>query len=475
MNSYFKRRNACVASCILVLASITVLPHAIAASSLPQRLVPLSGTVNVMNFGAVGDCVADDTAAIQAALPVSNTVTLPKPPVCYRVASITVAANKTILTDGMATVIKQIAGQPVGTRTIRITGSNVRIGSFQIYGNIETDTDEQQHAVFIQANQIVGNIENIVLADISGHNIRGDVLYIGQTPGYSVRNVKVSNVAGDNVYRNIVTFISGDGLAIKSITGTRVGFTHFDAEPNIGSGSATNINIEYIKGRSVGLIGQTTTDFVDMVNIGTIDIDPAYASQSAPPYPPGTKIDDGLILRNLKNANIGKFLAKGFKRSALFTVTNAGELGVENIVINHASVRDCALNDNVYRSYFHLNATNLSLNSMTVDIDGDRSVFGGGSIGGKIINATAHLGIGSTFISSSKRFLISDSQFTGGGTLIKGGGSHTIVRSVISGSQLSVSATPSTFIGVTAILQDRLFDGNGDEHVVRNSTLKVKH
>lgn len=475
-------------SALLVLPFAVIPKTSVAGPAIAEKVIAQHGMVNtaregnekskkianVMDFGAMGNCIADDTLAIQAALTAADYVRLPKPPVCYKVTSINVGANKTILTDGFGTVVKQIAGQPIGSRTIRVTGSNVRIDSLKVYGNIATDKNEQQHAIFVQANMATGNIENVTLGDIIGQDIRGDVLYIGQTTGYAVRNVRAGNVSGDNIYRNIVTFISGTGLTINSITGSRVGLTHFDVEPNLGSGVAKNINIRYIKGRTVGLIGPSAADFVDAVNIETIDIDPAYAAQSSPPYPSGLKIEDGLILRNLKHARIGNLYVNGFNRSAMFTITNKGELGVERIIIGHAEITNCALTDKVYKSYFYLNATYLVLESLKVDINGDRRIFSNGGIGGKIANVTAHVGPGAIFLYSSSNFIVTDISLTGNGTFIKGGGGHTIINGTIDGSRLSASAAPNTFMRVKATMSDYLFDGNDSEHLVKDSVLDVQ-
>lgn len=91
---------------------------------------PLFGVqFNVMAFGALGNGVADDTAAIQAALTAGagRTVAFPKPATAYLVTStLTVAAGTTLLFD--SAVVRAGAAFAtglfsVGAANIRVTGS----------------------------------------------------------------------------------------------------------------------------------------------------------------------------------------------------------------------------------------------------------------------------------------------------------------------------------------------------------------
>jgi hypothetical protein len=56
--------------------------------------------VNILDFGAVGDGVTDDTAAIQAALNTGKTVYVPEAPVAYLVSTVSMLNEQTIYGDG---------------------------------------------------------------------------------------------------------------------------------------------------------------------------------------------------------------------------------------------------------------------------------------------------------------------------------------------------------------------------------------
>ncbi len=434
-------------------------------------------TVSVKDFGAVGDGVTDDTAAFAAAFAAAKNVYAPAPTVSYRLSSVTIPANRELLTDGFATVLHQTSGTAVGTRMLVIGGSNVRIGSMTVKGNIATDTDEQNHSVYIQANATTGSINNIHVADIRGEDIRGDVVYFGQATGaaYKLTNVHIGNISFDNVYRNGVSCVSADGFSVASVTGTRCGFMHIDLEPNVGSGPAVNGRIGYVKGRFAGLNSPAANDYIDNVEIGVMDLSPSYAAQSSPSYAPGVALADGLSLRNVRRANIGHFSAEGFNRCAAFVTYNAGELGCEYLGIDSARLRNCSITDVTYNSYIQcitLTSNHLSIGKIDAVISGSNKRVLDNLRSGFIRAAYVDAQTAAAFMRNCQNVQVGSIVQTGTGGFMwqacsncsVGGGSFT-------GDRLATSSTQCRFENFTATAAVFLFSSGQENHVINNCTL----
>lgn len=88
-------------------------------------------TINVKDYGAVGDGVTDDSAAIQAAIDAGDRILFPKPDVAYYVeTTITVPRNKHLIGEANADTKTILAKQ--GAPAIWVQGSLVNIENMQI-------------------------------------------------------------------------------------------------------------------------------------------------------------------------------------------------------------------------------------------------------------------------------------------------------------------------------------------------------
>lgn len=397
----------------------------------------------------------------------------------YNVSTFTLAAGKRLLTDGHATIFQQIAGQAVGTRMIVVGGSNVEIGTMTVRGNIATDTDEQNHAIFIQANATTGDIDNVRIGDIHGQDIRGDVIYYGQATGaaYLLTNVHIGNVTFDNVYRNGVSCVSCDGFSVESVTGSRIGFCHMDIEANAGSGPCVNGTVGRVKGRIFGLVSQAVADYIDNVEIGVLDLSPTHAAQSSPSYAPGEAIGDALLLRNVKRARVGKLKVAGYDRCAMFVTYSSGELGCEDLEVGSADLSDCSNTDTTYNSYVHwptLTTNRLRIGHLKIDVDGTGKMGMDGLRNGTIGSIEATVATGCSAVRDCRDVQIGSIVATGGIMLNAcqrisvGGGSHD-------GERLASSSTACSFENFTATESVLVFTSGQENHDTRNCTLNTDY
>lgn len=311
---------------------------------------PPSKIANIIDYGAK-EGGFDCTQAFKRAFGAASVVQVPAG--MFAATQIDIPANKTLLTAGPATVIQQLPRQNSGTPLIRVVGSNVTIGSFTAAGNIASDTGEWMHSVEVKAKAETGNLSNIVIGDISGRNVRGDVIYLSAYPGFSLQSVSVGNISGDNVYRNVVSIVgsgpSNSNIQIASIRGQRVGLYHFDIEPDEASPPVIGVTVGEIVGRNVGVVGSNAAAFVDAVSIRSLDLSPDCGG-SSPDYISTDYIrPHGLQVRNSKNLSISSLKARGLAGQGIKFIDSA--LPTMTMHITSCEIVECARTETTYRAY----------------------------------------------------------------------------------------------------------------------------
>jgi hypothetical protein len=430
-----------------------------------------SGAANVKFFGIKYDLVIDQTAIMQGIIDemdcyIEN--------ITFAVSKIDVPSNRSIYTGNNVT-IKQLSGILTDTRVINIVGSNVQIGDMTIEGNIATDTGEQKHGIFIQANATVGSLSNITIGNITGKNIRGDVIYIGQAnTGQKVSNVLIGNLIGDNILRNIISIVSGNFITIGDISGSAVGFCHIDIEPNVGSGVAKNIRVGNVIGRLIGINSPTAVDYIDNVIFSNLDLSPTFTTQSTPSYAAGVAIEDAISLRNTKNLKLGNVKIDGYNRCAIFTYFNSGEIGCESLVIDNLDINDCSKTDATYLSYLQFGATTFNIGSLTAvhTTTGTHRVFANVDKGGKVGIAKITLGSGNNLTNSSNNIVINRLDHTGG-IVFQSSSNIKVLSSLIDCERLGSYSTKLSFENSTVVASTFLFNSGFENHSIVNSTLNT--
>jgi len=189
--------------------------------------------INVIDYGAKGDGVTNDTAAIQAAVNAGGTIYFPDG--TYEITHVDLSSNTQLIGESWNTIIHQIAGtQPRpgsvdGMFTMNYTNNatptrNVAFKDLQFRMNTPvgayTPADEQSHII------LGGHTENIIIDNCFFYGWRGDAVFLGAQmsgvgvpPNYVAQNSSITNCRFDginNTCRQGITGGSVDGLYINA-------------------------------------------------------------------------------------------------------------------------------------------------------------------------------------------------------------------------------------------------------------------
>jgi hypothetical protein len=294
----------------------------------------------VRAFGAQGDGRTDDTAAFTAALRAADVISVPAG--TFIASQVAVPGGKTMLTQGANTILQQRRGLPSGTPVLRVTGSNVEIGSLKIIGNIATDRGEWMHAIAIHPSRSTGTISDVRIGDIIGENIRGDVVQVYPRAPYDATRILIGRLVGINILRSVISICGGENIEIGGCTGRSVGYSHFTVEPDAPCTPARNIRVGQVTGRHAIVAPVSASVLAEGVAIEMLDLDPAYSLGSLPHYAQGSWIaNTGLLIRNCKSLKIATFRANGFQGPAIKQIYNRGELSSQECQIGQAEIADC--------------------------------------------------------------------------------------------------------------------------------------
>jgi hypothetical protein len=165
----------------------------------------LRQTVSIKDFGAVGDGVTNDTAAIQAAFN-SGAGAVYAPSGTYLISSVQPASNQYIYGDGASTIFKQVASGNFVRPFLINTRSFVTLDNFAIDGNGNAQAPgEQNHGVFI------ADSTDINVYNLSVHDCQGDSIGIySNTNSILSRRIRIQNCTVYN-YGRCGIVISGTG------------------------------------------------------------------------------------------------------------------------------------------------------------------------------------------------------------------------------------------------------------------------
>jgi hypothetical protein len=218
--------------------------------------------INVLDFGAVGDGVTDDTAAIQLALNQLQTISgeLFFPAGVYKVSSqTTLTSGSKFSISGYGATIKAANGMTVGsgTQLLVVTGcSNFSISGIIFDGNRANRTPAEVTSHLLQLT----NCQQFTLLDVQANNATTDGIYLNASnnavSSTFCRDFILQNCKTDNAYRNGVSVINGldftfVGGAFTNSNGT-LPKAGVDIESNAGAATPSNRSGRFFGSRFEG-------------------------------------------------------------------------------------------------------------------------------------------------------------------------------------------------------------------------------
>lgn len=190
--------------------------------------------VSVKDFGAVGDGVADDTAAIQAAIDATNCLFFPagtyniSGPATNTTTAVALKGNLEIFGEGANTVIRQLGNTLNGFSVNPLNGGtpNIADNTKDIYIHDMSFTMELTSFREFQHSINANAVTNLLIERCRFVGWRGDAVYIGSGVGVERHNenVTVQDCFFDGINknnRNGISIIDCDGALIQNNYFTR--------------------------------------------------------------------------------------------------------------------------------------------------------------------------------------------------------------------------------------------------------------
>ena len=181
------------------------------------------GYVSILDTGAKGDGVTDDTAALNAALATGLPVYIP--PAIFVIGSVSVPANSVLFGQGNNSILKM---KVTNDAQLLAVGSGSKLSNFAIDGNKSNQTTANCHGI------LVTSAVDTVLSDISVLDTKGDGINI---TGAGTSNVMLRDCVVTGFTRNGILVETGDVVTLDGCYG---GYSDVVASPGNGISISSN-------------------------------------------------------------------------------------------------------------------------------------------------------------------------------------------------------------------------------------------
>lgn len=265
-------------------------------------------------------------------------------------------ANLTVLTDGRATVFKQLDTRGKPQRFIEVAAGGVRLwpdGAATIDGGMTgrgTNASQFNSGVRVHANPGV-RIENFACGDIYGVDIGGDVLETGCAAAGYLGHCEIGTLYGENVYRNILSVTGGRSGTVAAVIQTGgCGLMAVDFEPDPGSRAPSAWTIGRVVGHRASVVGDPQVP-LGSVTIHELDLDYSRPA-SNPPFSQGrvsaatavSLFQVGMRYRNVQSIVVDRAKIVGFPRGAVEDIgSGAQDRSCDRVYFGSLEIEDCGV------------------------------------------------------------------------------------------------------------------------------------
>lgn len=353
---------------VLIIVTISTLVRKNVINANTSEYLSRSGTVNVKDYGAKGDGIADDTQAISDALAyaMSNKATLYFPSGIYLYNGVLQMDSIAVKGDGETSILSAI--DPVNS-AIKLTGASPSLSGVLIKSpnlisrskyNTSTGVLVMNAHNFIVENVIVENVAGggIFVYNSSFGRITNNIIYNTLADGIHITN-KSKNI---NVYGNKIYNSGDDQIAVVSYIGNGDLCSNIDIYNNQTDGQNIGRGITVVGGKNIKI---RENDIRNTYSSGL------YAYSEITPKFSTYQCEDIQFLNNTLT-NIGS------KSELMGGILIGGRNGY---VIKNIEVKGNTLNNSEYRGI----AVNKFVDGVTITdnvldgVTGDIGIFAGSS------------------------------------------------------------------------------------------------
>ena len=302
--------------------------------------------INVNTFGAKGDGVTDDTAAIQAAINslTSGGTLIFSPDLTYVVRKLSAKSNITMNLNG--STLKQKSTVPIYTNVLDI-GENGLIKNFKIMNGKIDGNKSNQTVEFYRYGIYTLECDGVIIEDLDIFDFTGEGIFVGYT-GYYSKNVYINRVFLHGHLRNDLAITNAENVYITDLFVDSMAYDSASVDLELQHATDKIINVHFknlfvksttqqakiVKNGFPGVLKNITIDnavFTGAKSLGIEDADIVTLSN--------IQAEQGIEIIGCRDVVVNGMKIQGSTKNGLYVYKNAinGNIS-KNITLNNLDV-----------------------------------------------------------------------------------------------------------------------------------------